>query len=190
MEQYKTPIIFFLLGIILLGIGILSSKLIDFSSEPKVEVLGEESQKDVQITAGEIMVEIAGEVMKPGVYSFTSNNRVNDLLLAAGGLSAEADRAWVAQNINLAQRLADGVKIYIPSKNSSLENTAKANINSGKINVNTASLAELDTLYGIGPVTAQKIIDSRPYDRVEILLEKGIVKKNVWEEIKDKISVY
>jgi len=59
-----------------------------------------------------------------------------------------------------------------------------------KININTASEAELDMLWGIGPATAQKVISGRPYQKTEDLLNKKIVKTNVWEEIKDKISVY
>jgi len=88
----------------------------------------------------------------------------------------------------LAQKLTDGAKIFIPAvgENSQTDNQAVE----GKININTASEAALDMLWGIGPATAQKVISGRPYQKTEDLLNKKIVKTNVWEEIKDKISVY
>jgi len=135
-----------------------------------------------------LVVEISGEIQKPGVYNLTSGSRINDLLIAAGGLSVNADRDWVVKNVNLAQKLTDGAKIFIPAvgENSQTDNQAVE----GKININTASEAELDMLWGIGPATAQKVISGRPYQKTEDLLNKKIVKTNVWEEIKDKISVY
>jgi len=188
------PLVLLLLGLILIGGGLLFNKLSVFSSEPKIEILGESTEEGENVAEkGKLVVEIAGEVIKPGVYELVSGSRINDLLIIAGGLSLNADRDWVAKNLNLAQRLNDGVKIFIPKVSanrsfSSVLSDEKAVGN--KINLNTASLSELDSLWGIGPATAQKIINGRPYDRPEILLEKGIVKKNVWEEIKDKVSVY
>ena len=58
------------------------------------------------------------------------------------------------------------------------------------VNINTATLKELDTLPGIGPVYGQNIIEHRPYSTVEELLSKAVLKKNVYEKIKDKVSVY
>jgi competence protein ComEA len=130
-------------------------------------------------------------VQKPGVYELKSGSRINDLLILAGGLSAEASREWVSQNMNLAQKLTDGAKVYIPVKpetrNSQLANRQTAN---AKININTASASQLDTLWGIGPATAQKVISGRPYQAIEELLTRKIVKSNVWEAIRDKITVY
>ena len=60
----------------------------------------------------------------------------------------------------------------------------------GKININTASVSELDRLWGVGPATAEKIIGGRPYSSVEELLSKKAVKSNVYERIKDEVSVY
>ncbi len=59
-----------------------------------------------------------------------------------------------------------------------------------KVNVNTASSAELDELWGIGPVTAEKVINGRPYGSVEELLTKKVLKSNVYERNKDKLAVY
>lgn len=187
LENNKFTIGILLLGIILVGAGVLGFKVINFSgNQPEVQILGEENTDNSG--KEELVVEISGEIQKPGVYNLTSGSRINDLLIAAGGLSVNADRDWVVKNVNLAQKLTDGAKIFIPAvgENSQIDNQAVE----GKININIASEAELDMLWGIGPATAQKVISGRPYQKTEDLLNKKIVKTNVWEEIKDKISVY
>ena len=208
LEGNKLTVGIFLLGVILLGLGVLGFKIFNFSAgQPKVEILGETdptaggslSPSNYPLNSS-ITVEAAGEVQKPGVYELPQGSRINDLLVLAGGLSAEADRDWVEKNINMAARLQDGVKIYVPSRSEKSEvrsgpsfvetSAGKSGVVADKININTASEAELDTLWGIGPATAKKIIEGRPYQRTEELLEKKIVKSNVWEEIKDKITVY
>lgn len=210
LEKNKLTVGFLLAGLILIGLGVLGVKVFNFENGPKVEVLGEQEVGNVKWEVGsegekgeagtegaisKITVEASGEVLRPGVYQLALGDRVNDLLTVAGGLSAEADRDWVAKNINLAQKLLDGAKIYIPNK-SQKSNIKSQNRNlnlettQDKININTASEPELDTLWGIGPATAQKIISGRPYQRPEELVEKKIVRKDVWERIKDKITVF
>lgn len=193
LKSNKLTIGILLLGIILLGTGILGFKIFNFKdSQVEVQVLGEENQGNSN--KEELVVEVSGEVQEPGVYKLPAGSRINDLLVTAGGLSADADRGWVAKNVNLAQKLTDGAKIYVPSKTqNSLLRPANGGTSAGQanlININIASEAELDTLWGIGPATAQKIISGRPYQKIEELLTKKVVKSNVWEEIKDKISVY
>jgi len=142
---------------------------------------------------GEIMVDVAGAVMQPGMYSLEGGVRINDALVAAGGLSEGADRDWVSKNLNLAMKLVDGQKLYIPQENEVTKDTpsqGKGVTLTGLINLNSASVSELDTLWGVGEATAKKIIAGRPYGSVEELLTKKVVKTNVYEEIKDEISVY
>ncbi|PIV01769.1 transporter [Candidatus Shapirobacteria bacterium CG03_land_8_20_14_0_80_39_12] len=191
MEKNRLSVIIFFLGLVLVGLGVLGYKIFNFSSGPKVEILGETTEKTTSII---IKAEIAGEVIKPGVYDLKEGSRINELLTIAGGLSAKADRDWVAKNINLAQKLTDGGKIYIP-KISQISNIKDQNqISNLKtnnlININSASEAELDTLWGVGPATAKNIIAGRPYQKIEELLEKKIVKSNVWEKIKDQVTTY
>jgi len=181
-----------LLGLIFLGAGILGFRAFQVQSGPKVEILGEQETQPTTVK-----VEIAGEVVKPGVYELAGGSRTNDLLIAASGFGAKADREWVAKNINLAAKLVDGAKIYIPPKDqiqnpkSEIRNNDQnSNVQMSKINLNTASVVELDSLWGVGEVTAKKIIEGRPYQRPEELLEKKIVKSNVWEKIKDQVTVY
>lgn len=174
-------ILVLLIGLAIIGIGFKNGReeieIIETGPEPVTK----------------IFVDVGGAVLKPGIYEFSSDSRTNDALIAAGGLAEAADRDWVSQNLNLAAKLTDGGKIYVPYRG---EDTVKVGPSQSKgptfserININTASLAELDTLWGIGPATAQKIIDSRPYSKIEDLLDKKIVKTNVYEAIKDKITV-
>jgi competence protein ComEA len=139
-------------------------------------------------------VDIEGQVRSPGVYKLKQNSIVQDVLVASGGLNAIADRDWVAKNLNLALKITDGQKIYIPrigetniqasSPNSQvLGSTLATNL----ININLASETDLDSLPGIGPVTAAKIINNRPYSNINELLNKKVVSQKVFDEIKDKI---
>ena len=145
-----------------------------------------------------LYIDISGQVIHPGVYKIPSNGRVQDVLLAAGGLTAQADTVYISKYLNLAQKLSDGQKIYIPkvgeTKSTEVNiqsQTAQSGVpTNGKINVNTASSDSLDSLPGVGPVTANKIISGRPYSDINDLLSKKIVSSRVFGEIKDNISVY
>lgn len=135
-----------------------------------------------------IWVDVAGAVVKPGVYQVAEGARVKDALVAAGGLSDQADREYTARVINLAELVKDGEKIYVPAmREKSLESRTK---NSNLININTASLSELDSLWGVGESRAQAIIDNRPYRAVEELLTKKVLPKNIFDRDRDKLSVY
>lgn len=142
--------------------------------------------------SGEVVVDLAGAIEKPGVYKLPSGSRIGDVLVMGGGLSASADREWVAKTINLAEEVKDGEKIYVPARSDS--RTADAGGPSkqlvGKVNINTASMAEIDSLEGVGEVRAKLILDSRPYSRIYDLVSKAKIPESVYEKIKDKISVY
>jgi len=143
-----------------------------------------------------ILVDVEGAVVRPGVYKIPQESRIQDALVVAGGLAAAADRGYLAKNFNLATKLTDGAKIYVPSieeavsgvqvLNSSSEGIAVGTL----ININTSSQSQLEVLPGIGPVTAQKIISGRPYGSTNELLDKKIVGTKVFDQIKDKITVY
>ena len=172
-----------------------------------------------------IMVHIAGAIKKEGVYELKEGDRIIDAINMAEGVTEEADTS----QINMAYKLEDGMKIYIPKKGENVENieimqntktnqnneliqnsgketNSKTNssnsINSKKININTASIEELDTLPGIGEATAQKIIDYRKenYDisslekdilnlKIEDLKEVSGIGDSKFEKIKDRICV-
>ncbi|MCX6726877.1 MAG: helix-hairpin-helix domain-containing protein [Candidatus Shapirobacteria bacterium] len=152
----------------------------------------------------DVIFDISGEVINPGVYKLAAGARVNEALAKAGGLSANADRDWVALNINKAEMIRDGMKIIIPAKNSSnpsptlpLTGQGEKNVlgtkNNGLISLNKATAEELDKLPGVGPAIAGKIIDYRDknggFKNVEeIKLVSGIGDK-MYEKIKDLIGL-
>lgn len=193
-------VIFVLLGLILIGFGTLLFKTGIFSNGDKVEVLS--SATESQETISGIVVEISGAVEKEGVYKMKTGDRIEDLLITAGGLAAYADRDWVTKNINRASKLFDGQKIYIYSQ-SEVESANKSGgikldqVVSGTnsqnlgnlININTASQSELEKLTGIGPVYGANIIEHRPYSDVQELVSKGAISQKTLEKIKNEISL-
>jgi competence protein ComEA len=108
-----------------------------------------------------VIVQAAGAVVRPGLYRLAPGARVDDLVRAAGGLAPDAD----PDRVNLAALLADGEKIYVPRIGEDVPADSSAGAGSSPapqlVDLNTASIADLDTLPGIGPATAQAIIDYR-----------------------------
>ncbi len=133
------------------------------ASGSEEEVIIENNVEDIDSREiKELGVHIAGAVKKPGVYYLSLGSRVEDALRLAEPL-AEAD----LNTLNLARKLADGEKIYVPREGETPEQAMSGAVlteqgSAGqKININTATAAELDTLPGIGPAIAQRIIDYR-----------------------------
>jgi competence protein ComEA len=112
----------------------------------------------ITIAEPEIFVDVTGAVNKPGVYSLTGRSRVIDAIKAAGDSAPGADLS----TINLARVLNDGEQIYVDSTvvNSSGQRVSKK-VATGPININRATLRQLDALDGIGPVIAGRIIEYR-----------------------------
>lgn len=126
-------------------------------------------------TLAPLRVDVAGAVAHPDVYVLPPDSIVRDAIRAAGGASPDADMA----QINQAMPLRDGMQVYVPRRGETARlasppaaapSPATPVVSGNKVNINTASLEELDTLPGIGPATAQKIIAGRPYTTVEDLL--------------------
>ena len=107
----------------------------------------------------DLVVSVQGEVARPGSYALPWGSRVGDLVAAAGGLTEAADASLVAS----AAPLTDGRSVVVPSRLS-------PDGERGRVDVNTASERLLTTLPGVGPVTARRLIDGRPYHRLEDLL--------------------
>jgi competence protein ComEA len=152
-----------------------------------------------------IEVHVVGAVAHPGVYSFPEGSRVQDAVTAAGGLLTEAE----PDAINLAAKLEDGQQLNIPfqggaARTSGTESSAPFEVVPGQdssappqsgdlININIASLEELDTLPGIGPATAQNIIDFRdqngPFQQIEDIMNVSGIGPATFDQIKDLITV-
>lgn len=153
-----------------------------------------------------IYVDVSGSVNKPDLYEASIGTRLKKIIEKAGGLSDNADKDFFARNFNLSRIVADQEKIYIPSvwevnngyfiEDPSMINysiSAKndsQNINSQSlININSAMIEELDTLPGVGKITAQKIIDNRPFKALQELIDKKVVNKTVFENIKNLVTI-
>jgi len=177
--------------------GLISGERINENKEEKIEY---------------ITVEISGAILKPGVYKLKKGATLNDLIIEAGGVLKNGNQS----NINRAEKLVDGEKINIPFKfnydeyvknkrlittedikfqkiKSNEENVSSSNAKkSGKININTATKEELMTLPGIGPRTAENIIEYRKinkFQKQEDIMKVKRIGKKIYENLADKITV-
>lgn len=104
-----------------------------------------------------LVVHVAGAVRRPGLYRLNEGSRVADAVARAGGATAKADTAAV----NLAAPLADGMQVLVPSRVAGAAGGTAAAPSGGRVSLSSATTAELDALPGVGPVTAQRIVDYR-----------------------------
>ena len=145
------------------------------------------------------MCQIDGCVNKPGVYSFKKDDRIKDIVELAGGFTQDAD----TKSVNLAMKLKDEMKIYIPSKTetSKAQNndrhssdivTIKDNNSSSLVNINTADSNKLQTLPGIGPSKAKKIIEFREKKqnkKIEEIKNVDGIGDKTFESLKSLITI-
>lgn len=156
-----------------------------------------------------LAVDISGAVALPGLYYLPVGSRVEEALLAAGGLTADADSVWAGKNINRAMKVTDGMKLYIPLEIETSHNgdsvrrvvntshnldavvatPGTSSQNGVLVSINSASQSELESLSGVGPVTAQKIMMNRPYGAIEDLVTKKAVGQSLFEKIRLQISL-
>ena len=166
----------------------------------------EESSKETK----KIIVHVSGAVQNEGVIELEENSRIADAIEKAGGFREDA----YTKDVNLAYKLEDGMKIYIPTmeekenektnvivesnietenNNSSYSNASDGKNTNSKVNINTASKEELDTLPGIGPSTAEKIINYRKengkFKSIEGIKDVSGIGDSKYENIKDMIEI-
>ena len=147
-------------------------------------------------------VDIKGEVLRPGVYEFSCESRIQEVIKKAGGFTEEADET----KINLAQKITDQMQMIVPNVNSkqeggvtegnsekgNLSNTTPSNLKQGTVNINTATLEELQTIKGIGKKKAEAILQYRKEHgafrtKEDLLQVKGIGKKAL-EAIESQVT--
>lgn len=219
VELTKTQKIIIAVGIIciLIVIGIFLYKRTqdtDYSTlmlEPEEEAKENNIDQEQEKRENKIKVHVAGYVEEEGMVELAEGARIADALEAAGGATLEADLS----RVNLAYVLQDGQKIYIPSILEVEEEEAeeeeyitegsggvileeegeeeKNNEAEGKVNINTATQTELETLNGIGPSTASKIIEYRKqngnFQSIEEIQNVSGIGDSKYESIKDDICV-
>lgn len=149
------------------------------------------TRSDKRSAISQIRVDIAGAVEKPGVYQISENSIVEDLIKQAGGLKSNVDKKRLAQNINRAQSLEDGDKVYIPIKGESIGPSRVGG--EVKINLNTAKAEELELLPGVGTMTAARIISYRReiggFKRIEDVLGVQYMTVQTFNSFKDLVEI-
>ena len=149
-----------------------------------------------------VVVEIVGAVEHPGVFRLATDARVGDLVAAAGGFGPRVDTNRAARDLNMAAPLHDGDQVRVPSRDDMAAALPRASNGgatgggpgpaSGPIDLNRATAAELDTLPGIGLVTAAKIVasrDERPFAVVADLRTRKLVGEKTFASLKDLVTV-
>jgi competence protein ComEA len=204
----------YLLEIILLisALTITIISLVIFTSENQKNINQEMIlNNDRDVLPEKIFIEVAGSVKNPNLYKMDFGARIKDAISIAGGLSSDADPVFFNRNYNLARIISDQEKIYVPSiseinagifsqNQMILDYNSPVFVNNNKhdlglpedmsiININIATIEELDQLPGVGQATAAKILSGRPYTAVDELLTKKVVSKGVFEKIKNLISI-
>lgn len=178
------------------------------ASPPKEKVMVTNAVNTTRVEETTVMmlqncyVDVKGEVLRPGVYEFSCESRIQEVIKKAGGFTEEADEA----KINLAQKITDQMQIIVPNVHSKQEgsateensgkgsstNTSVSNSKQGTININTATLEELQTIKGIGKKKAEAILQYRKEHgafrtKEELLQVKGIGKKAL-EAIESQVT--
>lgn len=200
--------------IVLLIVTVLGSALFYINSRPKPVVVvkaderkpaSQEKQQYPEAAPAkepvQIQVHVAGAVTKPGVYALKDGSRIVDAIGVAGGGASDADE----DALNLAAKLVDGQRIYVPKKGEAPQPVSGMSAGSdsgfigdpaaagGKINLNLATAEQLDSLSGVGEVTAKKIIDHRtkngPFRRVEDIMQIDGIGQKKFDALKEEISV-
>lgn len=197
-------LVILIVGYFLYQSGLLSRTIFSYTDTSRGDIESDETLESVKTTelpkAATMLVDIQGAVKTPGVYEIDSSARLVDVIKTAGGFADAVDANYVAQNINQAQKLSDGMKIYIPIKGVEVMDEpiqkptvsaerAENSTASGLVNMNTASQKELEALPEIGAVTAEKIISSRPYASLDELVKKGALKQSSYDKIKTLIKI-
>ena len=187
--------------IILVGRGMMAS-----STKEKVMVTNAVNTTRVEETTTMMpqncYVDIKGEVLRPGVYEFSCESRIQEVIKKAGGFTEEADQT----KINLAQKITDQMQIIVPnlhskqeggvtegnSEKGNMSNTTPSNSKQGTVNINTATFEELQTIKGIGKKKAEAILQYRKEHgafrtKEDLLQVKGIGKKAL-EAIESQVT--
>jgi competence protein ComEA len=118
---------------------------------------GPDGGLSIRSSGGDLIVDVAGAVREPGVYRLPEGARVVDAVERAGGAAPDA----LLEGINRAARLTDGQQIVVPERGSATAGSAGAESEGGPIGLGAATVEQLETIDGIGPVTAQKIVEYR-----------------------------
>lgn len=173
--------------------------VVDKTGETEAEMVVEDpdletKDEEMETPTPKLVVDISGCVKNPGVYEFEDGTRLYDVIQQAGGLTKEAD----LDAINQAELVTDGQKILIPEKLEMMDGAESTTftqnaVSNGKININQADSTTLQEIPGIGPATADKIIQYRDangrFQSIEDLKNVSGIGDKTFEKMKDNICV-
>lgn len=184
-----------LLGLVLAiitGLGVMGFRYY-FAEKPE-EIMIEGPKAEVAPIA-DIVVHVSGAVKREGVYKLKPCDRIMDAIEFAGGTEVNANLA----SLNLAEKVKDGQKIIVPEKHMAEEKISGgparpgAKANADKISINSADEKELCKIQGVGPTTAQKIVEYRtangPFTKIEDIMKVKSIGKGKFEKIKEQIII-
>lgn len=166
----------------------------EFSFSQIDEGQKDENNQEEKKPTGKMIIDVKGAVLHPGVYDAIEDDRVLDLIQRAGGFQKNADQ----RKVNLAEKVQDEMVIYVPKKGETSETdinitTTSSNQDNGKVNINTATLEQLQTLTGVGPSKAAAIMEYREkndgFKKVEELTNVTGIGDKTFEKLKDSITV-
>ncbi|MBU9722528.1 MULTISPECIES: helix-hairpin-helix domain-containing protein [Bacillaceae] len=196
--------IFILLCLISIIIGVILSNVFQsFTYESEVEennfpwiVPEEPESNDVHESISElIVVDVKGEVSKPGIYEVEPGDRVFDVILKAGGFTLEAEE----RGLNLAEKCYDEMVIFVPTAGEDhpmidmITSTSSSSKNDGKVKVNQATQEQLTTIPGIGPAKAQAILkyidEHGPFKQVEELVNVPGIGEKTMEGMREYLII-
>jgi competence protein ComEA len=192
-------------GLLVIGIGAITLTIFFFLSSrtEAVPVLQEKSTSTGPISTSAnstapgissnqvIYIDVAGKVKNPGVYQLPEGSRVIDAITIAGGVKLGVSTS----HINLARKLVDGEQVLIMKEKfiSAPTSSGRKSIFSGKVSLNSASKAQFDSLPGIGPVIAQRIIDYRnkngPFQTLESIQSVSGIGESIFRQISSRLTL-
>ncbi len=185
---YRVPLIFLMASLVCIICAVVfytkllqTGEQIQFSSD-NFDKSSSESAK--------VAVDVRGAVVRSGVYYVPSGARIADAIALAGGVSDLVDMDLADKMLNYAGFVSDGMKIYVPKKeNITSEQSQSLTSAEAIISINTDSSTQLESLPGVGEITARKIIDNRPYASLEELVTKHVFSASLLEKLRDKLSL-
>lgn len=201
ITNVSTPLLVGVCCIVVLALGMAAFLLWSTLSADTFSVTAESAEAPEPPSSGSeeepaaaptIMVHVGGAVVAPGLYELPERSRVNDAIVAAGGMDERA----ASDALNLARAVADGEQIIVPTIEEQQAQAAADPASPtamGKVNINTADAELLDTLPGVGESTAEKIIADRerngPFSSPEDLKRVSGIGDKKFEELADLITV-
>ncbi|MBN2101218.1 ComEA family DNA-binding protein [Candidatus Dojkabacteria bacterium] len=189
-----------LTGVVGFTVGGLLALLIMFEIREECDCGKVDDSSDVSVPVVEqetcdLEVDITGAVVNSGLYCLPKNSNVGDLIDMAGGFSGDVCNRWVLRELNRAAAVEPNSKVYVPfsedpeCSSELISEGEGSEIGDGKVSINDASVSELETLTGVGPSTAKKIVEGRPYTSLEDLMNVKGIGQATFDELKDQICL-